>query len=88
MEIDAAVDMIRQALLTALWLCAPVLIASLAVGLIVSILQAATQVHEPTVNLVPRLLAAVLVLLVALPWGLQLLVDYTVTLWQGQGHGP
>ena len=82
MELDSAVEMLRQALLIGLWICAPVLITSLAVGLIVSVVQAATQISEPTVNLVPRLFAAILVLLLVLPWGLQSLVDYTMTLWQ------
>lgn len=82
MEIDSAVDMIRQAMTTALWLCLPVFATTLAVGLIVGILQTATQVNEPSISLVPRLVAAVCVLLFILPWGLQLLMDYSVALWQ------
>ncbi|MCY2966425.1 MAG: flagellar biosynthetic protein FliQ [Planctomycetota bacterium] len=81
MDLDTAVDMIRQSLVTAAWLCAPVLGVCLLVGLLVSVLQAATQVQEPTVNLVPRITAAVITLLLLLPWGLQMMVDYTVTLW-------
>ncbi len=55
---------------------APLLIVVLAVGLVVSIIQAATQIHESTLSFVPKLLAAVGVLAVAGPWMLTTLVEY------------
>jgi flagellar biosynthetic protein FliQ len=55
---------------------APVLITVLVVGLIVSVFQAATQIHEQTLSFVPKIVAAVAVLAVAGPWMLTTLVEY------------
>ncbi len=66
----------RDGLLTLLTVCAPILMVVLAVGLIVSVFQAATQIHEATLSFVPKLLAAFATLGVAGPWMLSTLVDY------------
>ncbi|MES2090824.1 MAG: flagellar biosynthesis protein FliQ [Pseudomonadota bacterium] len=66
----------RDGLLVLLTVCAPVLMVVLAVGLVVSIIQAATQIHEATLSFVPKLLAAFATLGVAGPWMLSTLVDY------------
>jgi flagellar biosynthetic protein FliQ len=66
----------RDGLLTLLMVCAPLLGVVLAVGLLVSIFQAATQIHEQTLSFVPKLLAAFATLAVAGPWMLTTLVDY------------
>ena len=59
-----------------LMVAAPVLLTILAVGLLVSIFQAATQIHEATLSFVPKVVAAVAVLAVAGPWMLTTLVEY------------
>ncbi|MDI1260802.1 flagellar biosynthesis protein FliQ [Aquabacterium sp.] len=66
----------RDGLLVLLTVCAPILMVVLAVGLIVSIFQAATQIHEATLSFVPKLLAAFATLGIAGPWMLSTLVDY------------
>ncbi len=66
----------RDGLLTLLTVCGPIVLVVLAVGLIVSIFQAATQIHEATLSFVPKLLAAFVTLAVAGPWMLSTLVDY------------
>ena len=66
----------REALTLLLMISMPVLGVVMAVGLIVSVFQAVTQVHEATLAFVPKLLAAVLVFAVAGPWMLSTLVDY------------
>jgi flagellar biosynthesis protein FliQ len=66
----------RDGLLTMLMVCAPILGVVLVVGLLISILQAATQIHEQTLSFVPKLLAAFAVLGLAGPWMLSTLVDY------------
>ena len=66
----------QQGLYLLLMVSAPVLLTILAVGLVVSIFQAATQLHEATLSFVPKLVAAVAVLAVAGPWMLATLVDY------------
>ena len=59
-----------------LTLSAPLLLTVLAVGLVVSIFQAATQIHEATLSFVPKLIAAVAVLAITGPWMLTTLVEY------------
>jgi len=59
-----------------LMVAAPVLLAVLAVGLVVSIFQAATQINEATLSFVPKVVAAAAVLAVAGPWMLTTLVEY------------
>ena len=66
----------QQGLTILLMVSAPVLGVVLAVGLVVSIFQAATQINEATLSFVPKIIAAVLVLAFAGPWMLTTLVEY------------
>ena len=66
----------QQGLWILLMVSAPVLIVVLAVGLVVSIFQAATQINEATLSFVPKIVAAVVVLAVAGPWMMTTLVEY------------
>ena len=66
----------RQAIEVALMLSAPLLLAALVVGLIISIFQAATQINEATLQFVPKLVAIFLVMILFGPWMLQYMVDY------------
>jgi flagellar biosynthesis protein FliQ len=66
----------QQGLYILLMVSAPVLLAVLVVGLIVSIVQAATQINEATLSFVPKIVAAVAVLAVAGPWMMTTLVEY------------
>jgi flagellar biosynthetic protein FliQ len=71
----------QQALEVTLLVSAPLLLTALAVGLLVSIFQAATQVNESTLSFIPKLLAIFAVLIVAGPWMLEILVDYIQRLY-------
>lgn len=62
------IDWSREAVRLALQMGGPVLAAALLVGLVVGVGQTLTQLHEPVVGLVPRLVAVVVVVLVLLPW--------------------
>jgi flagellar biosynthetic protein FliQ len=66
----------QQGLEILLLIAAPVLLAVLGVGLIVSVFQAATQLNEPTLSFVPKLIVAVIALLIAGPWMVSILVEY------------
>jgi flagellar biosynthetic protein FliQ len=66
----------QQGLYLLLMVAAPVLLTVLVVGLVVSIFQAATQIHEATLSFVPKMIAAVAVLMFAGPWMLSTLVEY------------
>ena len=74
------VDLAKNALLLALSLAGPMLLVALVVGLIISILQAVTQIQEQTLAFVPKLTAVAMVFLVGLPWMIQTAVKYTAEL--------
>jgi flagellar biosynthetic protein FliQ len=67
----------RTALETTVLMAAPLLFAALVVGVLIGIVQAATQINEMTLSFVPKLGALVLTLLLAGPWLLRVLVDFT-----------
>jgi flagellar biosynthetic protein FliQ len=75
------IDIARQAIFLVLKVAAPMLLSSLVVGLIVSILQTVTSIQEQTLTFVPKLLAVLLILILAGSWILNSLRDYTVTLF-------
>jgi flagellar biosynthetic protein FliQ len=79
-HLQLAADLGRGALLLAVKISFPVLLAGLVVGALVSILQAATQVQDPTLNQLPKMLAIAAALFIATPWLLGLLADYTTDL--------
>lgn len=66
----------QDAMIVAIKLTAPVLLPSLAIGLVIAMFQAATQINEATLTFVPKLIVIGLVLLLAGPWMLQLFLDY------------
>jgi flagellar biosynthetic protein FliQ len=66
----------QQALLMLLMVSAPVLLVVLVVGLLVSVFQAATQINEATLSFVPKIVAAVAVLVFAGPWMMSTLVEF------------
>ena len=74
---ETVVTVGRHALEMTLMLAAPLLLTALAVGLIVGIFQAATQINEMTLSFIPKLLAMAAVLAISGPWMLRTLVEYT-----------
>jgi flagellar biosynthetic protein FliQ len=73
---DSIVNIGQQALLVLLMVSAPMLLAALAVGLLVSIFQAATQINEMTLSFIPKLVTVFLTMVVAGPWIMSTLIDY------------
>ena len=76
MNAQIVLTMGQEALLMLLMVSAPVLGAALVVGLLVSLFQAVTQIHEATLAFVPKLLAVIAVFAIAGPWMLTMLVEY------------
>ena len=68
MQMTSVVDWSREAIRMAILLGGPLLVAALVVGLVVGVIQTLTQMHEPTVGQVPRLLVVAIVALILLPW--------------------
>ena len=82
MDLETAVDLVRNATYLALIVGAPVLIVSILVGLAISILQAVTQIQEQTLNLVPKIVLMAFTMLLVLPWAIQRVMEYATTLIQ------
>lgn len=76
-----AVNVAREALMMVLILAMPALAVSLLVGLVISILQATTQVQEQTLTFVPKIIAVYLSLLILAGWLLRVAVNYTIELY-------
>lgn len=79
---DTVMNIGRQALELTLLVSAPLLVAALAVGLLVSIFQAATQINEMTLSFIPKLVAILMALVLAGPWMITLMVDHMRRLYE------
>ena len=73
---------LQDSLLVALKLAAPMLVASIAIGLVIAIFQAATQIHEQTLTFVPKVLVIALLLIVMGSWMMTLMNDLVQRLFQ------
>jgi len=76
MDPQAALTFGQNSLFLLLKISAPVLATVLAVGLVVSLFQALTQIHEATLSFVPKLIAAIAVFAIAGPWMMTTLVEF------------
>src|SRR6185312_14734876 len=77
---ESIMELGQHALYVAMLVAAPLLLTALAVGLLIGVIQAATQINEMTLSFIPKLIAMALVALVAGPWMLRLLVQFTTQL--------
>lgn len=82
MSHSLVIDLARNAVMTMLLLAGPLLMVALGVGLVISIVQAVTQIQEQTLTFVPKLFAMVAVMLLGMPWMMQVLVKYTTELFR------
>lgn len=74
-------ELLREGVWVAVKLCAPLLILSMAVGVLLAIFQAVTQIHEQTLSFIFKLTVVILVLLVGGGWMMQTLLDYALKLF-------
>jgi flagellar biosynthetic protein FliQ len=74
-----------NALQTMMYLAGPVLVAAMAVGIVISILQAITQINEQTLTFVPKMIAVILTLVVMAPWMLRIMQEYAISIFGGVG---
>ncbi len=78
---ETVIDIGREALMLTLLISAPPLLAGLAVGLIISIFQAVTQIQEFTLTFIPKILAVFIATMIFLPWMLQVFLGYMTNLF-------
>jgi flagellar biosynthetic protein FliQ len=80
---ELIVNLVQQALQVGILVAAPMLLAALVAGLIVSVFQAATQINEMTLSFIPKLVAVFAAVVLAGPWMVSVLVDFTRRLLTG-----
>ena len=74
-----------EAIKTTILLAGPMLLAAMVIGIVVSLLQAITQINESTLTFIPKMVAVILVLIVMAPWMLEMLQQYTISVLGGAG---
>jgi flagellar biosynthetic protein FliQ len=79
---EMAIDICRKAVQTVLLGAAPMLLAGLIIGLLISIFQAATQINEQTMTFVPKIVAVFLTMLIFAPWLIKLLTVFTTGIFE------
>jgi flagellar biosynthetic protein FliQ len=83
MELPTALDVGREALLTALVIAGPVLAAGVLVGILISLVQAVTQLQDQTFAIVPKIVAMFAAALFFVPWVAGRLIEYTQSMFGG-----
>ncbi len=83
MELSTALDVGREALLTALVIAGPVLAAGVLVGILISLVQAVTQLQDQTFAIVPKIVAMFAAALFFVPWVAGRLIEYTQSMFGG-----
>jgi flagellar biosynthetic protein FliQ len=77
MTADSVIDLAQQAVRVTLLVAGPMLLAGMLVGLIISIVQAATQINEMTMTFVPKIVVVMLVMVLTLPWMIAQMTAFT-----------
>ena len=77
MSEDMVMSIGAEAIKVMIYIAGPMLIAAMAIGIVVSVLQAITQINEATLTFIPKMIAIVVVLLVMAPWMLEIMKQYS-----------
>jgi flagellar biosynthetic protein FliQ len=80
---ETVMDLAHATLNVTALMAAPLLLTALVTGLVIGMLQAATQINEATLSFIPKLLVLVLALFITGPWILRVLIDFTRELYAG-----
>ncbi len=79
---EAVMDIFREAIFVAMKISGPFLAASIVIGLVISIFQAATQIHEQTIVFVPKLVATGFILIILGSWFIRIMTNFTDNIFQ------
>lgn len=82
MDQSVVIDVAQEAIKVVLMISAPILGLGLLVGLLVSIIQATTQIQEATLSFIPKVITIALTLLIFGPWMMNLMYEFTVNLFE------
>jgi flagellar biosynthetic protein FliQ len=76
MNIEQAIDLLREAMMVAMIIVGPILLIGMVIGLFISLAQAITQIQEQTLTFVPKIFAMTIAVVLVMPWMFQRLIDY------------
>lgn len=82
MNPEFAVEILKSTILQSVSLAAPVLLTAMVIGLVISLFQAVTTIHEQTLTFVPKALGIVALLIILLPWMLRSTVEFTTLIFE------
>jgi flagellar biosynthetic protein FliQ len=77
MTVEQAIDLLRDAMLVTLLIIGPILFIGMIIGLVISLIQAVTQIQEQTLAFVPKIFAMAIAVVFVMPWMFQRLLEYT-----------
>ena len=83
MLFDATIQLVRETLTLMLFLAAPIMLAALVIGLVIGVLQAATQVQEQTLSFVPKIIGMGAVAIFTMPWLFNKVLDFSARMLGG-----
>jgi flagellar biosynthesis protein FliQ len=86
MSQQLAIELIRQALMTTLWISLPLLAVMFVAGIVVSIIQILTSIQDPTFSAIPRMATFLFTLMLILPWILMRMINYSTALFGNLGR--
>ena len=78
---EALIDIVRQALIVALKIAAPILGAGVAIGLIISIIQSVTSIQEQTLSFVPKIFGMIIITIVIISWIIQRIAEFSIQMF-------
>lgn len=86
MSEEMVMSIASEAIKTTIFLAGPLLIAAMAIGILVSVLQAITQINESTLTFIPKMIAVIVVLVVMGPWMLETMQTYAASIFGNAGE--
>ena len=85
MTLDQSTDIIREALTLMLLVSGPILLAGLIIGLVVSLMQAVTQIQEQTLSFVPKIIGMAVAAIALMPWVTVQIMEFARRMFSGEG---
>ena len=83
MTVDQANDIVRESLTLMLLISAPILAAAIVIGLLISVIQAVTQIQEQTLSFVPKIVGMGIVAIVVTPWVTTMIMEFAGRMFEG-----
>ena len=83
---DVVISIGAEAIRTTIYLCGPLLLAAMAIGILVSVMQAITQINEATLTFIPKMIAVIVVLTIMAPWMLEVMQNYAIGVLTSAGE--